>query len=91
MPNIKNRTRVVYFRISEDEFSKLCGLREVNGARSVSELARSAIHALLQETGSSPYDELSRRLGALERSISEITGHLKILSQGAGSVCREVI
>lgn len=83
MPTIKPRTRVVYFRISEEEFTKFCDLCEEQGARSLSELARIAVYAMLQPAGDGLKDgkDISRRLSDLERSILELNDHLRTLTQ----------
>jgi len=53
MAVFKPRERLVYFRISEDEFHQFVGLCEQEGARSVSDLARSAVQRLIAD-GSRP-------------------------------------
>ena len=82
----KARNRVVYFRISEEEFDRLCVLRQEHGARSLSEIARSAVHALIQpdsalSKANAATAEISGRLDGLERSVSEINMHLQILTR----------
>lgn len=76
---IKPRTRIVYFRISEEEFTKFCDLCEVQGVRSLSELARQAVRSMLQSDR--PPADLSARLNELERCILELNHHLKALPQ----------
>lgn len=78
LPTVKPRTRIVYFRISEDEFTKFCDLCEEQGVRSLSELARLAVRAMLQPERKS---DLSERLNELERCILELNHHLKSLPQ----------
>ncbi len=78
LTTIKPRTRLVYFRISEDEFNRFCSLCEAQGVRSVSELARLAVRTLLQSERTA---DLSERLGELERSILELNSHLRALPQ----------
>jgi len=89
---------VVYFRISEQEFTELCDLREARGARSLSELARTAVYAMMQpHTGMAAgplagaiKEELSERLEGVERCLTEMNHHLKTLtkSQAAQEVYR---
>jgi hypothetical protein len=78
LPTIKPRTRLVYFRISEDEFNKFCGLCEAQGIRSLSELARLAVRSMLQ---SERTVDISERLSELERCILELNSHLRALPQ----------
>ncbi len=50
MSVLKPRNRLVFFRVSEDEFQKLSSMCTAgDGARSISELARSAVHRLIAE------------------------------------------
>jgi len=78
---MKPRSRVVYFRLSEDEFAKFCNLCEAHGARSLSDLARIAVYAMLQPSGKDTKEGLSQRLTNLERSILELNDHLRTLTQ----------
>jgi hypothetical protein len=72
---------MVYFRISEDEFTKFCNLCEAQGARSLSELARSAVYAMIQPNGKPLKEDISQRLIDLEQSIIELNCHLRTLTQ----------
>jgi hypothetical protein len=47
MPVLHPRTRLVYFRVSEEEFQQLNEMCQSSGARSISELARQAIRKVL--------------------------------------------
>lgn len=80
MPILKPRTRIVYFRVSEDDFQQLVGLCSVHGARSISELARSAMENMIHSRytsveGSTVVDKLSE----LDRSVSQLNQYLKRL------------
>jgi hypothetical protein len=44
---MKRRSRMISFRLSEDEYASLRSLCENEGARSVSDLARDAVHRLI--------------------------------------------
>jgi hypothetical protein len=79
---VKPRTRIVYFRISEEEFTKFCGLCEAQGVRSLSELARLAVRSMLQPNKTS---DVSERLGELERCILELNQQLRSLPQLQGN------
>lgn len=76
---------MVYFRISEQEFTELCDLREARGARSLSELARSAVYAMMQPRAGTAAgvmkEELSERLEGVERCLTEMNHHLKTLTK----------
>ena len=47
MAILKRRSRMISFRLSEDEYASLRSLCENEGARSVSDLARDAVHRLI--------------------------------------------
>lgn len=72
MPVVSPKTRVVYFRLSDDEFQKLSGLcQDLEGARSVSELSRSAVQKLIL-TNENGYDVGLASLKNLNRRIAEL-------------------
>ena len=64
MPILRPRTRVVYFRLSQQEFDQYSQLCETQGSRSLSDLARSALARLL-ESG----DSLENRFNVLEQKL----------------------
>jgi hypothetical protein len=71
----------VYFRISEDEFRQFVSVCEQEGARSVSDLARSAVQRLItdgyhQRNG----EELAEKMLRLERLIVSMTEQLRLLT-----------
>lgn len=81
MAVLKPRERLVYFRISEDEFRQFVSVCEQEGARSVSDLARSAVQRLIangdrQREG----DELAQRMHRLETLIAAVTEQLQLLT-----------
>lgn len=80
---VKPRTRIVYFRISEEEFSKFCGLCEAQGVRSLSELARLAVRSMLLQPNKT--SDVSERLSELERCILELNHQLRALPQLQGN------
>ena len=72
MSVLKPRNRLVYFRVSEDEFRELNHFRESMGVRSISDLARSAMQRLLQEGCEGRPDGVGQRLTALETVVADI-------------------
>lgn len=93
MAVLKPRERLVYFRISEDEFHQFLGVCEQEGARSVSDLARSAVQRLITD-GNRDREErdLAPKVQILEQLIGELTSQLRLLTTmlqrqngGAGS------
>ncbi len=81
MAVLKPRERLVYFRVSEDEFKQFVSVCEQAGARSVSDLARNAVQRLIAE-GQRQRDgqELEEKMRVLERLIAAVTAQLQLLS-----------
>ena len=81
MAVLKPRERLVYFRISEDEFRQFLTVCEQAGARSVSDLARNAVQRLINEGNRQRDDEaLTARMHRLEKLIAEVTEQLHLLN-----------
>ena len=73
MANVRNRTRVIYFRVSEDEFLQFRELCQHRGARNMSDLVRSAIQLMVRDGGSSFEVEVAERLRQLEHSVATLS------------------
>jgi hypothetical protein len=88
---LKPRERLVYFRVSEDEFRQFVNVCEQAGARSVSDLARSAVQRLIAEgLRQREGQEIDDKVHRLERLIAEVTEQLQLLTSnqtrdGAGA------
>jgi len=82
---LKPRERLVYFRITEDEFNQFAGVCEQAGARSISDLARSAVQRLIAEgTREREQHDLAPTVQSLERLIAEVTAQLQALTAMRG-------
>jgi hypothetical protein len=80
---LKPRERLVYFRVSEDEFRQFVSVCEQAGARSVSDLARSAVQRLIADGHRHREDEeLADKMYKLERLIAAVTEQLQLLTNG---------
>ena len=81
MAVLKPRERLVYFRISEDEFRQFGSVCEQGGARSVSDLARNAVQRLIAD-GQRQREghELEEKMRVLERLIAAVSEQLQLLS-----------
>lgn len=80
MAVLKPRNRLVYFRVSEDEFQQFAGLCEKEGARSISDLARDAMHRLMSESGYAKHNGgLAPQVAMLDRLISQLSAQLQQL------------
>jgi hypothetical protein len=83
MGNPQNRTRIVYFRVSEDEFRHLHELCQQRGARNLSELVRSTIEKVLHGSQHDGFEsEINRRLELLEQSVSRL--HTNVTESATG-------
>jgi hypothetical protein len=82
MAVLKPRERLVYFRISEDEFRQFASVCEQEGARSVSDLARSAVQRLIAEGHRQKEDDaLAQRMHRLDELIAAVTEQLSLLTR----------
>jgi len=83
---LKPRERLVYFRVSEDEFRQFVSVCEQAGARSLSDLARNAVQRLIAEGNRHREDEeLTAKMHRLEKLIAEVTEQLQLLTSGRSS------
>lgn len=81
MAVLKPRERLVYFRVSEDEFRQFVSVCEQAGARSVSDLARNAVQRLIAEgQRHREGNGMDEKIQALERLIAAVTEQLQLLS-----------
>ena len=85
MAVLKPRERLVYFRISEDEFRQFSSVCEQGGARSVSDLARNAVQRLIAD-GQRQRDgqEMEEKMRVLEGLIDAVTKQLQLLTANYG-------
>ncbi len=82
MAVLKPRERLVYFRITEDEFHQFTSVCEQEGARSISDLARSAVQRLIVECHREREAEnLAPKMELLEKLIAEVTCQLESLAR----------
>jgi hypothetical protein len=85
---LKPRERLVYFRVSEDEFRQFVSVCEQAGARSVSDLARNAVQRLIADGHRNREDHsIDEKIQVLERLIAAVTEQLHLLAAkeaGAG-------
>jgi hypothetical protein len=72
MAVLKPRNRLVYFRVSEEEFQLFSGMCEIEGARSISDLARLALQRLAQEHRLNTEDDFIDKLKAINEVLNEL-------------------
>lgn len=80
MPVIRPRNRLVYFRVSEDEFQQFTQICESSGARSISDLARSAMQRMIQSDNHDAGNQLTAKLTVLETIIWDLNHQLRALT-----------
>ena len=80
MSVLKPRNRLVYFRVSEDEFQRFNHICESTGARSISDLARSAMQFLIRDGNNGNVDLISEKLALLELMIGDLNRTVHQLS-----------
>ena len=86
MAVLKPRERLVYFRVSEDEFRQFVGVCEQAGARSVSDLARNAVQRLIADGQRNREDHsIDEKIQVLERLIAAVTEQLQLLTVKDGA------
>jgi hypothetical protein len=68
---------MISFRLSEDEYTNLRSLCENEGARSVSDLARDAVHRLIVKDSEVPVESALRalegRINTLDLQVQRLT------------------
>jgi len=87
MKVLKPRSRMISVRLSETEYDELCRLSETSGARSISDLARDAMHLLLRTSTDdrvsvgfsggfqAQMDQLNRRIDELRDRLLSSESH----------------
>ena len=68
---MKSRTRIVNFRVTDEEYDKLKTACEVQGSRCISDFARTALLALSQ-AHTAPDVSTQGRLSVLDEKISSL-------------------
>lgn len=83
MTVLKPRSRMISVRLSEDEYSALLQVCSTTGARSMSELTRDAMRAILN--GSSREDHVANHLEEFRTQIRKLERKVEELSARVGS------
>ena len=78
-------SRIMSFRLSEEQYGKCRELCLSHGIQSISEMARAGINLLLQQPGRLPQESLQSRVADLEGRFHMLLLELKRLSPSAGS------
>lgn len=81
MTVLRRRDRVVYFRVSEQEYERYRQCCQLAGARSVSDLVRAAMEHYLENGSPGLAAVVTERLERLEQVVSELNGRVNELSE----------
>jgi hypothetical protein len=90
MPVLVKRSKMVSVRLSHDEFEELKEVCEALGARSISDLARTAMHRLMNSGHTAEVsgleaqvNMLGEKVARLQRELAELRG----LVRGGAASC----
>ncbi len=72
MNALKTRSRQIAFRVSRDEYERLCEFCVSTGARSISDLARSAVCQLTGISGDRVPDPIAGRMQLIDFRIQQM-------------------
>ena len=84
MAVLKPRTRIVTFRLAEEEFERIKNLCVAEGARSMSDYARTSLCNSIAARGAHEDGGLDARVGRLDRKVEELDQAVKVLTQLLG-------
>jgi hypothetical protein len=76
---------MISFRLTLGEYKRFRELCFTHGVRSVSELARAAIHMLLEQSAQVPQQSLESRVAAMERRLRMLSLEIRLLSYDRSS------
>jgi hypothetical protein len=85
MPDPERRKKMISLRLSDAEYEALKSKYSAHGARNVSDLARLALHHLMQDRPI-PTQDFALRLADLEDRISMLERQVSRLANGATDV-----
>ena len=77
---VNNKSKMISFRLSNEEFRLLQGACAKTGARSVSELARAAMQRIILDDGFSP-DSTDAELRGLKLKFTALAAEVQRLSR----------
>jgi hypothetical protein len=81
MAVFKPKTRIVSFRLSEEEYECLRQKSLAQGAHSVSDYARVALCRLLGDQAPSPADEFEAKVAELDEKMQQVERELQRLAR----------
>jgi hypothetical protein len=76
----KRLSRVVWFRVSPDEYEAISEFCASSGSRSISDLSRCAVWWFVRLNGDPPRDALMDEVQTLRTKIQELSGRIERLN-----------
>jgi hypothetical protein len=89
MAVLKPRTKLVYFRVSEEEFQQFNRICESEGVRCLSDLVRSAMERVVSGPALNGNEAVVVHLRSVDDRISQLAAELRRLSDLIGAVAPE--
>lgn len=80
MAVLKPRTRLVYFRVSEEEFQQFNRICESEGVRCLSDLIRSAMERVVSGPSATGNESVALHLRSVDDRIGQLAAELRRLS-----------
>ena len=84
MAVLKPRNRLVYFRVTEEEFQVFSDICLVEGARSISDLARVALQRLVRDRKVNAEEHFLERLRLIDEVLTELSQKVERLNTRLG-------
>jgi hypothetical protein len=81
----RRRDRLVYFRISEDEFADILKACESRGTRSVSDLARSAVQEFIKTPKNDTDQQMVEMMRTLRTLLDDVASTVKQLASSSAA------
>jgi hypothetical protein len=80
---IKPRTRVIFFRVSEEEFHEMERACDSVGARSISDFARTAARRLLNVKDEQHVERLAHQLYLIDQFVDRLRARVQTIAEGS--------
>jgi hypothetical protein len=81
---LKPRTRIVTFRLAEEEFERIKNMCAEEGARSMSDYARTSLCNSISAREAHADAGMDARVGRLDRKVEELDQAVKVLTRLVG-------
>jgi hypothetical protein len=91
VPTGRRRDRLVYFRISEQEFAEILKACESRGTRSVSDLARSAVQEFIKPPKSETDQQIVDMMKTLQLLLDDVATTMKQLATSSVAATSPVV